>query len=111
MAASHPADAPAPVRSVSALSAPAYAAALLDRPLSEPLPIANVALRVLEAALPAGSPLAGRRVRDVQGEGRLRVLAVDGRWMPRTDLPLQVGSRVSVVGTRDGCDALLTGAA
>jgi Trk K+ transport system NAD-binding subunit len=97
-------------RSVSALSAPAFAAALLDRPLSEPLPIANVALRVLEAALPEGSPLAGRLIREVQGEGRLRILAVDGRWMPRTDLRLEVGTRVSAVGTRRACDALLAGA-
>jgi Trk K+ transport system NAD-binding subunit len=96
-------------RSVSALSAPAFAAALLGRPLAEPLPLSNVPLRVLEAHLPQGSPLEGRSIRDVQAEGGLRILAVDGRWRPRTDLELQAGTHVSVVGTREACDALLSG--
>ena len=96
-------------RSVSALAAPAFAAALLGRPLAEPMPLSNMPLRVLEAALPIDSPLVGRTIRDVQAEGELRILAVDGRWRPRTDLELTAQAQVSVVGTREACDALLAG--
>jgi Trk K+ transport system NAD-binding subunit len=96
-------------RSVSALAAPAFAAALLGRPLAAPLPLSNVPLRVLDAPLPIGSPLEGRTIRDVQADGGLRILAVDGRWRPRTDLELVRGAHVSVVGTREACDALLAG--
>ena len=95
-------------RSVSALAAPAFAAALLGRPLAEPLPISSVPLRVLDAALPLGSPFAGRTIRDIQADGGLRILAVDERWRPRTDLPLPPRARVAVVGTREACDALLS---
>ncbi len=96
-------------RSVSALAAPAFAAALLGRPLAEPVPVSNMPLRVLDAALPEGSPLVGRTIRDVQAESGLRILAVDGRWRPRTDLELTPQALVSVVGTREACDALLAG--
>ncbi len=96
-------------RSVSALAAPAFAAALLGRPLAEPLPVSNIPLRVLDAPLPVDSPLVGRTIRDVQSDGALRILAVDGRWRPRTDLELTAQAVVSVVGTREACDALLAG--
>jgi hypothetical protein len=45
----------------------------------------------------------------VQADGGLRILAVDGRWRPRTDLELTAQAQVSVVGTREACDALLAG--
>lgn len=94
-------------RSVSALAAPAFTAALLGLPVAQPLALSNVPLRVLEARVPDGSKVAGRLIRDVHRERELRVLALDGRWRPRDDLVLEIGSSVSVVGTRDACDDLL----
>jgi Trk K+ transport system NAD-binding subunit len=94
-------------RSVSALAAPAFTAALLGRPLAEPLPLSNVALRVLEAEVMPESPLAGRMIRDVNAGSELRILALDGRWRPRDDLMLQPGATIAVVGTRRGCDTVV----
>jgi hypothetical protein len=34
------------------------------------------------------------------------VLALDGRWLPRDDQPLEPGQAVSVIATREACDAL-----
>jgi hypothetical protein len=52
-------------RSVSGLAAPAFTAALLGRPLAEPLPLplSNVALRVLETTIGSASALVGRTTR------------------------------------------------
>ncbi len=94
-------------RSMSALAAPVFSAALLGRALAQPISLPNVPLRVLETTLPAGSSLAGRPIRDVQEEGELRVLAAGGRWRPRDDLVLEPGMAISVVATRSACDALL----
>lgn len=94
-------------RSVSALAAPAFTAALLGRPLAEPLPLSNVALRVLEAQVRPESPLAGRLIRDVNAGSELRVLALNDRWRPRDDLAIEPGARIAVVGTRRGCDAVV----
>jgi Trk K+ transport system NAD-binding subunit len=95
-------------RSVSGLAAPAFTAALLGRArTAEPLPLSNVALRVVEATVPAGASVVGRSVGEVHAGSALRVLAVDGRWRPREDLVLTAGAAVAVVGTRAACDELL----
>jgi Trk K+ transport system NAD-binding subunit len=94
-------------RSVSSLAAPAFTAALLDQPLAEPVPLSNVALRVMEADVKPGSPLAGRTIHDIAGGRELRVLAIDGRWRPRDNLVIEPGATVAVVGTRSGCDAVV----
>ena len=94
-------------RSVSALAAPAFTAALLGRPLAQALPLSNVPLRVLEVEVPASSRFAGRAIRELHHEGELRVLAVDGRWRPRDDQPVAAGTTIAVVGTREACDDLL----
>jgi len=94
-------------RSVSALAAPAFSAALLGRQRAEALPLSNVPLRVLETEVPPGSPLVGRRVRDVHDDGELRILALGGRWRPRDDLSVDAGAPIAVVGTRRACDELL----
>jgi Trk K+ transport system NAD-binding subunit len=70
-------------RSVSALAAPAFTAALLDRPLAE------------------------RTIHDVNSGSDLRVLAVDGRWRPRDTIVIEPGIRLAVVGTRDGRETVL----
>ena len=98
-------------RSVSALAAPAFSAALLGR-------AAGPAARALRTSRCAcwrrGSRRAGRspasRSGDVHHGNDLRVLALDGRWLPRDDRELVPGHAISVVATREACDALLTSA-
>jgi Trk K+ transport system NAD-binding subunit len=94
-------------RSVSALAAPAFAAALMGRPLGRPAPLPGVPLRVLETEVPEGSGLAGRSIGDVQADGPIRVLALDGRWLPRDDLTIEPGAAIAVVATREQADDLL----
>ncbi len=94
-------------RSVSALAAPAFSAALLGRLSAQPLALSNVPLRVLETRIPEGWPLARQLIRDVHHGNELRVLALDGRWFPRDDLELIPGHAISVVATREACDQLL----
>jgi Trk K+ transport system NAD-binding subunit len=93
-------------RSVSALAAPSFSAALLGRTPAQPLSLSNVPLRVLETRIPRSWPLAGSRIRDLHAANELRVLALDGHWFPHDDHPLQPGQSVSVVGTKEACDAL-----
>ena len=94
-------------RSVSALAAPAFSAALLGRLSAQQLALTNVPLRVLETRIPEGWPLARRQIRDVHHGNELRVLSLDGRWFPRDDLELIPGHAISVVATREACDQLL----
>jgi Trk K+ transport system NAD-binding subunit len=96
-------------RSVSALAAPAFAAALLERPLAEPLPLSNVPLRVVEHPIPAGNIYEGARVADLHAKRELRILALDGRWLPAGDEVLEAGMEVAAVGTREACEALFSG--
>jgi Trk K+ transport system NAD-binding subunit len=93
-------------RSVSALAAPSFSAALLGRTPSQPLSLSNVPLRILEARIPRSWPYAGQQIRDLHDENEPRVLALDGRWLPRDDQPLEPGQAVSVIATREACDAL-----
>jgi Trk K+ transport system NAD-binding subunit len=94
-------------RSVSALAAPAFAAALLRRPLAQPLSVSSVPLRVLRTTVPAGSPLVGRRVGDLHREGHMHVLALGGRWRPWDGVEVQPDDAISVVITRDASDELV----
>jgi Trk K+ transport system NAD-binding subunit len=91
-------------RSVSALAAPAFTAALLRRNVAEPLPLSNVALRVLETEVGPGSEIVGETVSALHHRRDLRVLALDGRWRPREDLVVEAGAAISVVGTREACE-------
>ena len=96
-------------RSVSGLAAPAFTAALLGREhAAEALPLSNVPLRVLEATVPPDASVAGLTVGELHHGSALRVLALDGRWMPREDLVVSPGSAIAVVGTREACDELLS---
>ncbi len=94
-------------RSVSALAAPAFAAALLGRALAQPLAVSSVPLRVLDLTVADGSPLHGRTIQAIHHERDLRVLALNDAWRPRDDLVVTAGAALSVVGTRTACDALL----
>ena len=96
-------------RSVSALAAPAFAAALLERPLAEPLPLSNVPLRVVQSLIPAGTIYEGTLVADLHAARDLRILALDGRWLPDGLQTLEAGTQVAAVGTREACEALFNG--
>jgi Trk K+ transport system NAD-binding subunit len=91
-------------RSVSGLAAPAFTAALLGRQAAEPLPLSNVALRVLETTVGPGSALVGETITRLHHASELRVLAIDGRWRPREDIVIVAGNTVAVVGTREACE-------
>jgi Trk K+ transport system NAD-binding subunit len=93
-------------RSVAGLAAPALAAALLGRPLAEPLALSNVPLRVLEVTVRSSSRWAGSTVAALEATG-LRVVTCAGRWHVRPDYPIEAGDAVAVVGTRLACDGLL----
>lgn len=95
-------------RSVSALAAPAFTAALLGRRAAQQLPISTVALRVLEAEVGPGSAIVGATVQALHHERDLRVLALDGRWRPREDLVVEAGAAISIVGTREACEDLVS---
>ena len=60
-----------------------------------------------QADVPAGSVLAGRTVGELHHGSALRILALDGRWLPREDLTVEAGAAIAVVGTRAACDDLL----
>src|SRR5262249_42723040 len=93
-------------RSVSALAAPSFSAALLGRTPAQPLALSNVPLRVLETRIPQHWPLAGTTIRGLHPTDELRVLALAGPRSPRQDQPLRPGQQVSVVATKEACDAL-----
>jgi Trk K+ transport system NAD-binding subunit len=95
-------------RSVSALAAPAFTAALLGRRVAEPLPLSTVALRVLETEVGPGSAIVGETVSALHHRRDLRVLALDGRWRPREDLVVEAGAAIAVVGTREACDDVVS---
>src|SRR4051812_22079083 len=95
-------------RSVSALAAPVFSAALLGRAPAQPLALSNVPLRVLETKIPLAWPHAGRPIEDLHREADLRVLALDGTWRPSGDRELRPGLPVSIVGTREACEDLLS---
>jgi hypothetical protein len=93
-------------RSVSALAAPVFSAALLGRRPAQPLALSNVPLRVLETTVP--ERWAGQSIRDVHRGAELRVLALAGDWRPAPERELTPGAAVSIVGTREACDTLLS---
>jgi Trk K+ transport system NAD-binding subunit len=92
---------------MSALAAPAFAAALLGAPREQPLALPGVPLRTLEATLTLTSALANTTVAEAEARNDLRVLAIDGRWSPKPDATLAPDTRIAIVGTREACDAVL----
>ncbi len=93
-------------RSVSALAAPVFSAALLGRVPAQPLALSNVPLRVLETKIPQDWAHANKPIKHLHEAAELRVLALNGTWRPRDDEQLQPGLSVSIVGTREACDEL-----
>ncbi|HEX4624248.1 MAG TPA: NAD-binding protein [Solirubrobacteraceae bacterium] len=89
-------------RSVSALAAPAFVAAIVRRRIVATVPLGSRALAV--ADLP-GTPLAGRTAVEAEAELELRVLARDGAWWPPGPTPIEPDSRLLVLASREGLAA------
>jgi Trk K+ transport system NAD-binding subunit len=95
-------------RSVSALAAPAFAAALLEREVIGTIAVQRRVLLIAEIPVAAGSALAGRRVADVAQVGEVRVIALTiGRdtwptWTPPPSVPINAGDRLTVIANRTG---------
>ncbi len=89
-------------RSVASLAAPAFAAALLDRPLSRPLPLSTLPLRTTELPAPESTTVGA-----LEAAGDLRVVACDRTWRPDAAFPVTAGTPLAVVSTREACGRLL----
>lgn len=101
-------------RSVSALAAPAFAAALLERDVIGTIAVQRQVLVIAEVPVATGSDLAGRRVADVAQAGEVRVVALtpgaDSRpvWTPPPDTAINAGDRLTVIANRTGLSHVLT---
>ncbi|WP_157545556.1 NAD-binding protein [Hamadaea tsunoensis] len=103
----------ATTRSVSAIAAPAFAAALMEREVLATIPIGRRVLLVADVVVAPGSSLDGEPVTAATIDGLARVIAVGGlgeprpRWSPPDDQVLVAHDRVTVVVTRAGLSRLL----
>ncbi|MGA8113181.1 MAG: NAD-binding protein [Actinocatenispora sp.] len=100
-------------RSVAYLAAPKFAAALVERQVTNTIPVGRRQLVIAEAPVSAGAVLAHRPVRDAHEPGQSRIVAVrtaDGRWQwnPDPGRHLQPGERIMVLATRTGLGHILT---
>lgn len=84
-------------RSVSALAAPAFVAAILGRRATALLPVGAEVMQIV--GMTAERPT---DVRTLEETCEARVLAVDGTAFPELDTPLRPGHEVIVVGTGRG---------
>ncbi len=92
--------------SSSALAAPAFAAAAVDRSVRGSLEVGDRVYIHSEFEVPAESSLAGRTVSEIRDDYEVHTLMYRDRdgethWAPRFDLPLPGGATVVVVGPFD----------
>lgn len=99
-------------RSVSRLTAPAFAAAMLERDVLVTIPVDRHALLVAEVRVAPGSPLAGEPLQRADRPLSTRVLGLTlagsdwVSWSPDFGHVLQPGDKVLVVARRAGLRAL-----
>jgi len=104
-------------RSVSALAAPSFAAAMLGHEVIATISVARRVLLVAEYPVGAGSQIEGKTVGDLQRAGARRVVAIrTGRgaqtlWAPPAGRKLTRTDTIVTVSTRDGLGDLLHRAA
>ena len=95
-------------RSVSRVSAPAFAAAMLERQWIGTLPIGRRILTVAEVPVAPNARLIGQPISAVHEAGKARVIAVQHRgesrldWTPRADYRLFPHDRLILLATRAG---------
>jgi Trk K+ transport system NAD-binding subunit len=99
-------------RSVSALAAPTFAAAMVGREVVGTIPVGRRVLLVAELPVLEGSWLAEARLRDVSERGAARVVAVidaagTAYWAPEPDRRLRIGETLVVVATGAGLSRII----
>ena len=99
-------------RSVSALAAPAFAAAMMGREVVGTIPVGRRMLLVAELPVLAGSWLSTARIADIGAHEEARPMAVIGldgrpRWQPEPDHALAIGETLVVVATRAGLSRII----
>ena len=100
-------------RSVSYLSAPAFAAAMLDQEIIATIPVRRRVLLIAEIPVHPGSAMEGRPAIEIQRAGESRLLAIrTGRgaqtlWAPSPGRRIARSERLIVVATRAGLGHLL----
>jgi Trk K+ transport system NAD-binding subunit len=99
-------------RSVSRLTAPAFAAAMLERDVLVTIPVDRHALLVAEVRVAPGSPLVGEPLQRADRPLSTRVLGLTlagsewVSWSPGLDHVLRPGDKILVVARRAGLRAL-----
>jgi voltage-gated potassium channel len=88
--------------STSAIAAPSFAAATIDRTLVNSFYIDDKQLQTVKISVPPGSALIGRSLRDVRGTRQLSILShrrhnQEATLFPREDIILQENDRVAVL--------------
>jgi Trk K+ transport system NAD-binding subunit len=78
-------------RSLAALAAPAFVAALLERHMIGVIGIGRRVLPVTEVRVAAGSSAAGRTVGEIERSCECQVLAIGGRFAPGSDELVEPG--------------------
>jgi Trk K+ transport system NAD-binding subunit len=102
-------------RSVSYLSAPAFAAALLEHQVLRTIAVGRHVLLIADVRVEPGADIVGQAVTELEGGGQARVLALQLRgaqrfdWSPHRGYLLTPGDRVIVLATRAGLGRFLAG--
>ncbi|HEY1485990.1 MAG TPA: NAD-binding protein [Micromonosporaceae bacterium] len=104
-------------RSVSALAAPSFAAAMHDQQIVATIPVQRRVLLVAELPVGTGSPIDGRTVGELQRPGQVRIVGIrTGRgaqvlWLPPGGRKLTRTDTILIVSNRDGLGDMLHRAA
>ncbi|MFG2824071.1 potassium channel family protein [Kitasatospora sp. NPDC048365] len=101
--------------SVSFLSAPAFAAAMMGRQVLGALAVGRQVVLIAAVDVAGHPELAGRTVADAEQSGAVRIIAVqpagtdrpEPRWRPARDRVLREGEQVVVAASRAGLGAIL----
>jgi Trk K+ transport system NAD-binding subunit len=100
-------------RSVSALAAPAFAAAMVERQVIGTIPVGRRVLLIAEVPVGDDTGLGGRTIAEVEQRTEVRVIALQRRteqrmdWQPPADHQLVPRDRLMVVATRTGLGQIL----
>ncbi len=97
-------------KSVSYLAAPAFVTAMLEREVIGTIPVKRRVLLLADVPVEEGSPLIGLTLGQLEREGGVRVVALDGGSRPAADTEVEPGQRLIVVATRVGLSRMLDGA-
>lgn len=101
-------------RSVPYLAAPKFAAALMDRQVTNTIPVGRRQLVIAEIPVNDGADLDGEVIKRVHEPGQCVIIALRGgdngpwEWNPDGDRRLAPGERIMLLATRTGLGHVLT---